>query len=316
MRKIEKHERVPLAIRAEEAFQKAVAEVIADHKRTGDPIAVWRDGKVVHLLPDEIEARESRTDFVAPREKKKKVESAVRSLPDNMESKMDDKPDYMDHRKRLRARFQKDGAEGFHDYELLELLLTYAIPRKDVKPYAKALIRRFKSLGGILDAARKEIEEVEKIGPVSSTLIRLVKEICGEYLAEKMKGREALSSPQAVLDFARMKLSGLPHEAFMVIFLNAKNRVLDYKVLQEGTIDRAVIYPRQVVKEALAHHAAGIIFVHNHPSGDAQPSPEDKNLTRSLMEAARTIDLRVLDHLIVGKEGYCSFVESRLMPGS
>ena len=209
---------------------------------------------------------------------------------------MDNKPDHLGHRERLRERFQKGGTDGMKDYELLELLLTYAIPRKDVKPYAKALIKRFGSLAGILDAGQKEIEEVAKIGPISSTLIRLVKEICCEYLAEKMKGKEALSSPQAVLDFARMKLSGLPHEAFMVIFLNAKNRVLDYKVLQEGTIDRAVIYP--------------------HPSGDAQPSPEDKNLTRSLMEAARTIDLRVLDHLIVGKEGYCSFVESRLMSGS
>jgi DNA repair protein RadC len=112
-----------------------------------------------------------------------------------------------------------------------------------------------------------------------------------------------------------MKLSGLPHEAFMVIFLNAKNRVEDYEILQEGTLDRTVIYPRRLLESALAHKAAGIIFVHNHPSGDPQPSPEDKNLTRSLMEAARTIDLRVLDHLIVGKEGYCSFVESRLMPG-
>ena len=229
---------------------------------------------------------------------------------------MEDKPDYLGHRKRLRERFRKNGAEGMHDYEMLELLLTYAIPRKDVKPYAKDLIKRFGSLSGVLDAGQKELEGVAKIGPVSSTLIRLVKELCGAYLAEKIKGREMLSSPQAVLDFARMKLAGLPHEAFMVIFLNAKNRVLDYKVLQEGTVDRAVIYPRRIVEEALAQHAAGIIFVHNHPSGDAQPSPEDKQLTRSLVEAARTIDLRVLDHLIVGKEGYCSFVESRLMPGS
>jgi DNA repair protein RadC len=98
--------------------------------------------------------------------------------------------------------------------------------------------------------------------------------------------------------------------------LNTKNRVLDYKIMQEGTIDRAAIYPRRIVEEALARHAAGIIFVHNHPSGDSQPSPEDKQLTRSLMEAARAIDLRVLDHIIVGKEGYCSFAESRLLPVS
>jgi DNA repair protein RadC len=131
-----------------------------------------------------------------------------------------------------------------------------------------------------------------------------------------MKNKDVLSSPQAVLDFARVKLAGLPHEAFMVIFLNTKNKVLDYKVLQEGTVDRAVIYPRRMVEEALARHAAGVILIHNHPSGDSAPSPEDKQLTRSLVEAARTIDLRVLDHIIVGKEGYCSFLESRLMPVS
>ena len=229
---------------------------------------------------------------------------------------MEDKPDYLGHRKRLRERFRKNGTEGMHDYEVLELLLTYAIPRKDVKPIAKDLLKRFGSLSGVLDAGQKELEEVANIGPISSTLIRLVKETCEIYLAEKMRNKDVLSSPQAVLDFARVKLAGLPHEAFMVIFLNAKNKVLDYKVLQEGTVDRAVIYPRRMVEEALAHHAAGIILVHNHPSGDSEPSPEDKQLTRSLTEAARTIDLRVLDHIIVGKEGYCSFLESRLMTGS
>ena len=163
---------------------------------------------------------------------------------------------------------------------------------------------------------QKELEEVADIGPISSTLIRLVKESCGVYLAEKMKNKDVLSSPQAVLDFARLKLAGLPHEAFMIIFLNTKNKVLDYKILQEGTVDRAVIYPRRMVEEALARHAAGIILVHNHPSGDAGPSPEDKQLTRCLVEAARTIDLRVLDHIIVGKEGYFSFVENHLLQTS
>ena len=226
---------------------------------------------------------------------------------------VEDKPGYLGHRKRLRERFLKNGIEGMHDYEILEFLLTYAIPRKDVKPYAKDLIKRFGSLSGVLDAGQKELEEVVKIGPISAALIRLVKGVCVAYLAEKMKNKEVLSSPQAVLDFARVRLAGLPHEAFLVIFLNAKNRVLDYKIIQEGTVDRAVIYPRRIVEEALAYHAASIIFVHNHPSGDSQPSPEDKQLTLSLMEAARTIDLRVLDHIIVGKEGYFSFVENHLL---
>ncbi len=226
---------------------------------------------------------------------------------------MEEKPDYLGHRERLRARFQRDGAAGMHDYEILELLLTYAVPRKDVKPYAKDLIRRFGSLSGVLDAGPKALEEVARIGPISSTLIYLVKELCGVYLAEKMKGKDVLSSPQAVLDFARIKLAGLSHEAFMLIFLNTKNRVLDFKIVQEGTVDRAAIYPRRIVEEALAYKAASVIFIHNHPSGDAEPSPEDRQLTRSLLEAARTIDLRVLDHIIVGKEGYCSFVERGLL---
>jgi DNA repair protein RadC len=227
---------------------------------------------------------------------------------------MEPKPDYLDHRKRLRDRFRKNGTAGMHDYEILELLLTYAIPRKDVKPFAKELIKHFGSLSAVLDASQKEIEKILHVGPISSTLIRLVKDICGVYLAEKMKHQDVLSSPQAVLDFARAKLAGLPHEAFMVIFLNAKNKVLDHEIIQEGTIDRAVIYPRRIVEAALSRHAAGLILVHNHPSGDAEPSPEDKHLTRAIVDASQTIDIRVLDHITVGKDGYCSFRERHLLP--
>jgi DNA repair protein RadC len=227
---------------------------------------------------------------------------------------MEETPHYLGHRERLRKRLQKGGEEGLQDYELLELLLTYAIPRRDVKPYAKSLIRKFGSLAGVLDAGPRELEEVLHVGPISSTLVHLVKKICEAYLAEKMIAREALSSPQAVLDFARVRMAGLPHEAFMVIFLNTKNKVLDYKLLQEGTVDRAVIYPRRIVEEAIARHAASLILVHNHPSGQSDPSPEDRELTRSIVEAARTIDLRVLDHVIVGKEGHFSFVENHIFP--
>jgi len=228
---------------------------------------------------------------------------------------MEDRPDYLGHRRRLRERFKKNQTAGMHDYEILELLLTYAIPRRDVKPCAKELIKRFGTLSGVLDAEQKELESVAHIGPVSSTLLRLIKEICAVYLAGKMHQREGVSSPQAVLDFARVKLAGLPRESFMVIFLNTKNRVLSQEIIHEGTVDRAIIYPRRIVEEALARHAASLIFVHNHPSGDAEPSPEDKQLTRSLVEAASTIDLRVLDHIIVGKEGYFSFMENRILPG-
>ena len=227
---------------------------------------------------------------------------------------MADKPHYLDHRKRLRERFQKVGAEGLHDYELLELLLTYAIPRKDVKPIAKDLITRFGSLSGVLDASPQELEVAPDIGPVSATLIRLVKDLCGVYLGERMKHRDVLSSPHAVVDFARVKVAGLPHEAFMIIYLNTKNEVIDHEVIHEGTVDRAVVYPRRVIESALAHHASGLILVHNHPSGHPEPSEDDKRLTRVLMEAARPLDLRVVDHLIVGRDCSFSFAEHHLLP--
>jgi DNA repair protein RadC len=225
------------------------------------------------------------------------------------------KPDYLGHRQRLRERFRRGGIEGFHDYELLELLLTYAIPRRDVKPIGKRLIKHFGTLSGVLDATPQEIEAVVGVGPASSTLICLVKETCGAYLAEKMRNREILSSPQAVLDFARVMLAGRPHESFMVIFLNTKNQVLHHRIVHEGTVNRAVIYPRRIVEEALAHHAAGLILVHNHPSGQSDPSAEDRHLTRALVEATRSIDIRVLDHLIVGRNGHFSFAERGLLPG-
>lgn len=226
---------------------------------------------------------------------------------------MPDKPHYLKHRKRLRERFQRSGAEGFHDYELLELLLTYAIPRKDIKPTAKELIKRFKGLSGVLDATQKDLEKIHGMGPISGTLVRLVKEVCGAYLGERMKERDLLSSPQAVVNFARMKLSGLPHEAFMVIYLNTKNEVLKYEIVHEGTVDRAVVYPRRIIEGALSHHASGLVLVHNHPSGHHKPSDEDKHLTRSITEAARTMDLRILDHIVVGKDGYFSFMENHLL---
>jgi len=228
---------------------------------------------------------------------------------------MEGKPDYLGHRQRLRERFRKDGVGGMHDYEVLELLLTYALPRKDVKPLAKELIRVFGSFAAVFDASLEELEKIKNVGPISATLLGLIKEICSMYLAEKMKNKDILSSPQAVLNFARVKLAGLPREAFLVIFLNNKNRVILCKIIQEGTIDRAIIYPRRLIEEALACHATGVILVHNHPSGEPEPSPEDKQLTRSLLEAARTIDLRILDHIIVGREGYCSFLEKGLLTG-
>lgn len=200
-----------------------------------------------------------------------------------------------------------------HDYELLELLLTFSIPRRDVKPVAKKLISRFGGLSGVLDADQKKLEELNGVGDMSATLIRLVKELYSTYLAENMKKGDALSSPDAVLKFVRVRLSGMSNEAFMVVFMNVKNEVIDYTILHEGTVDNVAVYPRRIVESALSRHAAGIILVHNHPSGNPMPSKEDKALTRDIADAAITLDIRVLDHIIVGKDGYFSFMENDLL---
>lgn len=213
------------------------------------------------------------------------------------------------HRQRLKERFSKARLEGMHDYEALELLLIYAIPRKDVKPIAKTLIDRFGSLNGVLDAAPEELRQIAEVGAHSATLIKLVKEIGGMYLAGRMAGKDLLTSPERVVNFATMKLAGLPHEAFMAIFLNTQNEVLASEVINEGTVDQVAVYPRRIVEKALAHHASGLIIVHNHPSGYTDPSDEDKRLTRSLKEAAQLLDVRLLDHIIVGANGYFSFLE-------
>jgi len=199
------------------------------------------------------------------------------------------------------------------DYELLELLLTYSVPRKDLKPVAKDLIKSFGGLSGVLDAELRELEKVKGLGSISATLIRLVKELCSSYLAESMQQKNVLSSPNVVVDFARSKFLMLPHEAFMVVYVNVKNEVIDHGVIIEGTLDSVAIYPRRIIEAALAHHAAALILVHNHPSGHSEPSEEDKQITRAIAEAARTLDIKILDHIVVGKDGYFSFLEKGLL---
>ncbi|OGE23757.1 MAG: hypothetical protein A3J42_05365 [Candidatus Dadabacteria bacterium RIFCSPHIGHO2_12_FULL_53_21] len=226
---------------------------------------------------------------------------------------MPDTPHYINHRKRLRERFRKTGADGMHDYELLELLLTFSIPRRDVKPVAKKLISEFGGLSGVLDADQKKLEELSGVGSMSAALIRLVKELYNTYLAENMKRGDVLSSPETVLKFVRVRLSGMTNEAFMVIYMNVKNEVIDYSILHEGTIDNVAVYPRRIIESALSRHASGVILVHNHPSGNPMPSREDKALTRDIADAAITLDIRVLDHIIVGKDGYFSFLEHDLL---
>jgi DNA repair protein RadC len=208
-------------------------------------------------------------------------------------------PDHLGHRKRLRKKFREAGTDGFHDYELVELLLTYAIPRKDVKPIAKDLIDEFGSISGILEASPEQLERIDGMGEVSSTLFPLLKELCTEYLDESMRERDVLSDPEAVADFARAKIGTKDNETFMAIYLNNQNEVLDWEIIQEGTVDKATVYPRNVIQPALDAGATGLILVHNHPGGSLEPSHQDEKLTEELTEMAQGLDIDLKDHLLV-----------------
>lgn len=213
----------------------------------------------------------------------------------------------------MRERFKRAGAEALADYELLELLLFYAIPRRDVKAQAKALLRRFGSLAGVLRAREEELQEVEGVGPSASLLLRLVRELGAKALEGELKGREVLDAPDRVVAFARMKFGLDMQERFAVLYLNVKNELIDLEVLQKGTVQRAVVYPRQVAEGALRRGASGVILVHNHPSGHPEPSPEDRAFTLQIAKALEPLEVRLLDHLIVTSSGYFSFKEEGLL---
>lgn len=210
------------------------------------------------------------------------------------------------HRKRLRKRFLKSGISGFHDYEIIELLLTYALNRGNVKPLAKALKKKFGGLKGVFDASLEDLQSIKGIGESSAILLKLLKVGADEYLKEKIRGKKVLSSLGDVLDYFRHALSGEKVEKFMAVYLNTKNRVVGVEILHEGTIDQAAVYPRQVIEGALRNGASALIFVHNHPSGDPSPSPEDRAITENLWRAAAAVDIAVHDHVIIGGNSHFS----------
>lgn len=217
------------------------------------------------------------------------------------------------HRRRLRDRYLKGGIDGLADYEILELLLTFTIPRKDVKPVAKRLIKLFGSLPGVFDAAISDIMKVEGIGEVSAIQIKLLRDVCTRYLEETMISGDVMSNPAAVHEFSRARIGGSPVELFMIIFVNAKNEVTGYEIIGEGSIDNVAVYPRKIVKSAIERNASGLILVHNHPSGHPEPSESDRTLTREIVNASRSLELRILDHLVVTRNDYYSFMDRGLM---
>ena len=227
----------------------------------------------------------------------------------------DDEPHYHGHRQRLRDRFLKSGLAGFADYEVIELLLTLAVPRSDVKQPAKALIAKFGNLRGILDAPIEELRAVSGIGSVTPVALQIIKAAATLYLQQSGEGRDSLADPGRLSEFWRMRIGALQNEVFEVAYLDSGYRLLRDGVekLEEGTIDRAAVYPRRVIEAALKRGAAAVVLAHNHPNANLTPSEHDKVLTRAIVLAAETVHLKVVDHLIVSAQDTFSFRKAGLL---
>jgi DNA repair protein RadC len=219
------------------------------------------------------------------------------------------------HRQRLRERFVKAGLDGFADYEVVELLLTLAIPRSDVKQPAKALLKKFGDLRGILDAPLEEVQQVSGIGSVTPVALRIIRETANLYLQQTAEQAESLSDFEVLSRFWRSKIGALAHEVFQVGYLDSGLRLLrdGIETIEEGTTDRAAVYPRRVIEAALKRKAAVLVFAHNHPNGDVQPTEQDKTLTRALVLAASTVHIKVHDHLVVSADNVFSFRKEGLL---
>ena len=222
-------------------------------------------------------------------------------------------PAHVGHRQRLRDRFFQNGLESFHDYEVLELLLTLATPRKDMKPQAKELIRRFGSLAGVLDAPMLALQDIKGIGAANIFALKLPHSIGRRYLFEQTKGKDYLRSSRTVKDYLTHNLRERNREVFMVIFLDGQNQVIKMEELFIGTLTTSAIYPREVVQKVLDYDAANVILVHNHPSGNLTPSNSDRAVTTKLQTALTAIDVDILDHLIVGGNEFFSFADHKLL---
>jgi DNA repair protein RadC len=218
-----------------------------------------------------------------------------------------DVPHYVGHRERLRQRFLSGGADALPDYELMELALFAAVPRRDVKPLAKALIGRFGSFAEVIAAPRDLILEVE--GATLSVAIHLkIVEAAARRLAKtRILGRPALASWAALLDYCAAAMARSQKEEFRVLFLDRKNVLIADEVQSSGTVDHTPVYPREIVKRALELGATAIILVHNHPSGDPTPSKADITMTRDVADAAKALRIVVHDHVVVGRSGHVSF---------
>ena len=222
-------------------------------------------------------------------------------------------PHYHGHRERLRGRFREAGGDAVSDYELLELVLFRALPRRDVKPLAKSLIARFGSFGEVITAPWLRLAEVDGLGDAAITELKVVEAAAQRLARGEVRRRPVLSSWTSVLDYCRTMMAFAEREQFRILFLDKRNQLIADEVQQVGTVDHTPAYPREVVKRALELSATAVVLVHNHPSGDPTPSRADVEITRQIAYIAKSLGIAVHDHVIVGRNGHTSLKEMGLM---
>jgi len=222
-------------------------------------------------------------------------------------------PSWEGHRERLRERFSNSGLTAFLDYEIIELLLTLGVPRVDRKRQAKEAIDKFKTLRGVLEAPPEELRKIKGITPYTIFVVKFVQELARRFLKEQIVGKPYSKSSREVFDYLYHSMRDLKKETFKVMFLNTQNQIINVEDLFEGTLNASAVYPREIIAQAIKHNAASLIFAHNHPSGNPEPSDNDKQITRDLVFAGNIMQIKVLDHIIIGDNRYFSFADEKLI---
>ena len=223
--------------------------------------------------------------------------------------------DRLGHRQRLREKFAMHEQDAFLDYELLELILTYSIPRRDVKPIAKELLNRFHSFPGVMDARPDDLEQVPGLGRNSITLLKLIRGANVRYLARTMESMPLLDSPQLFADFARLKLGGKSCEVTLIFYLNTQTRLIRCDTLGTGSVDAVSVFPSEVARNALLGGAHSVVLCHNHPGGSCRPSRDDDAVTFDVRNALQPLGIVLLDHVIVSRFGFYSYRMHEREPG-
>ncbi len=216
------------------------------------------------------------------------------------------------HRKRLRERFLQSGFEGFLDYEIIELLLTFGTPMKDCKQMSKDAINKFKTLSGVINANSDELKQINGIGDTNSIYIKIIKELNKRLSKEGVSQNISLDSPETIFNFLKEKIGSEKKEYFIIMFIDSKNKLIIDDV-SVGILNASLVHPREVFKKAILNNASHVIVAHNHPSGDPSPSNEDIVTTKRLIDAGKILGISVVDHLIITESKFVSFKEMNLI---